>query len=140
MTLGNHIVRRPTVRIEGRESIIGSEILKNFVVTFDQQNKRVHFERVSERPIEIPSVWHCGFDAHLREGKRIVWYVMKNSPAESVGLRIGDVITSANGSDVSECDPARWRELIEGSKPLAMDVTRDARIRTVHMRPVLLVP
>jgi hypothetical protein len=49
--LGHHVIRYPSVAINGGSAKLGSDLLRRFAITFDQQNDRVQFARPDGRPL-----------------------------------------------------------------------------------------
>ncbi len=49
--LGHHVIRYPSVAINGGSAKLGSDLLRRFAITFDQQNHRVQFARPDGRPL-----------------------------------------------------------------------------------------
>lgn len=49
--LGHHVIRYPSVAINGGSAKLGSDLLRRFAITFDQRNHRVQFARPDGRPL-----------------------------------------------------------------------------------------
>jgi hypothetical protein len=85
--------RVAAIRRELSPSLIGAEMLKHFVVTFDSKSETVFFSKCSDNPFVQSSFgFTLAFDKTISVA--VVW---DNSPAYNSGLRSGIPLTSING-------------------------------------------
>jgi hypothetical protein len=78
-------------------STIGTQILKNYIVTFDWSESMVYMEKIANDTTDENKTF--GFTALLSEGKFLVTSITENSSATENGISLGDQIISVNGKD-----------------------------------------
>jgi len=91
--LGNQKV---TIRKNGL-STIGTQILKNYIVTFDWHNNMAYMEKITADTSDLMNSF--GFTALLTDGKLLVTSITEKSSAAEKGLALGDQIISVNDKD-----------------------------------------
>ena len=80
-------------------STIGTQIWKNYIVTFDWKTKTAYMEKIAS---EVPdNISTFGFTAALTDGKFMVTSITEKSSAVENGIAIGDQIISVNDKDYS---------------------------------------
>lgn len=113
-SLGSLVFSKPTVvipepggRISAPGSIgnIGGQILGRCRVTFDYPHQQVRFEpgTTFDRPFETDML---GATLTRGEGGVLVRWVNPGTPADEMGLRVGDVVTHVDGEVAGSIDPA----------------------------------
>jgi predicted aspartyl protease len=56
LKIGHHTIKDPIVIVTGKgEPMLGSQYLKQFIVTIDQRNRRIRFMRPGGQPLTVPS-------------------------------------------------------------------------------------
>jgi len=121
--VGNLVLRQPTCAFSLDQKGIGANathagklggrILERFTVTFDYDRQRIFLEPNARFGAPFPGET-CGLS--VRTGGRGDWHtftvvdVISGSPADRVGLQVGDVIVSADGAPAVEL---RLRDLLE---------------------------
>jgi len=91
---------------------IGSQILRQFVITFDYSRHELWFERSAV--FGTPTMqWKTGFQAVKADtpGFRVVT-VFPNSPAAAAGIRVGDVIIEVDGLPAESIGQAEFTDLM----------------------------
>ncbi len=78
-------------------STIGTQILKNYVVTFDWPNSTVYMEKTANDAPDDAMTF--GFTALLSDGKFLVTSITENLSATENGISLGDQIISVNNKD-----------------------------------------
>jgi hypothetical protein len=131
-------VQAPVLEEVPRSELLGGEILRHFVITLDQANKRVRFEAGVEGA--IPAVDHVELGAGLRpvaEGLE-VFEVFPDTPAHAAGVQPGDLVTHYNGVAIAE----RGCLSSINSDRLMLTVLREGIERDVEvtLNPVLPAP
>jgi len=102
------------------DSTVGYDVLSRFVIRIDYPRKRLWLKRVSEAPITF-----YGADYALAKqtgafmspvpGGWAVWGVVAASPAEKLGVRVGDVVVSSEGAAAPPLDEV-LRSIREGKE------------------------
>lgn len=92
--------------MEGRNGMLGSEIIKRFNVVIDYMDNKIFFSKNSYFNTKYFSDL-SGLDL-IERYKHLnifeVYYVQKNSPANDAGLKTGDVLVKINHIDIFEYD------------------------------------
>jgi hypothetical protein len=145
MKFGAYTVQKPYGVVSSdanRHTVIGSRILENFAVTLDQENARVRFAREDTSPIVAPPYRLVGFGLQREEEGFVVWGVMAGSPAQSAGIKNGDVVVTINDRPVAEVYglPA-WDQLLQNDTieirytPAGKSNHRSARLEVWELLP-----
>ena len=83
-------------------SLAGQEILRGFVLTFDQLNRRMQFEGPIGEPLQFEPRYGTGAAFSPKEGGWPVLAVFPGSGAEAAGIKIGDVVRARDGKRIGE--------------------------------------
>lgn len=110
---------------------IGSEVLGQFAVTFDQQNKLARFARPegAAQPLTKPR-GGLGLMLGRRGESYVVSGTVPGSPASEVDLEEGDVLVAVNGHAVSDLPPGDFAVEMR-RETVALTVERDGERREV---------
>ena len=87
-------------QVGSNDSTIGYDVLAPFVIRIDYPRKRLWLKRVESRPIRFQGADYGlakrtgAFMSEVRGGHS-VWRVVPGTPAEKIGLRVGDVVVSS---------------------------------------------
>ena len=79
---------------------MGHSFLKNFVVTFDWSNDTMYLDPIAEDGTVPPLPDPPGAGFGLQDGKVIVNALAKGGPADEAGLKMGEVVSSVDGTSV----------------------------------------
>lgn len=112
LAIGGYIMPEPIVELTDELSAIGGGVLKHFTVTFDQARDRVTFYRELRDPILTGPRRSAGVSFSKTPAYWKVASVVRDSPAEKLAIRPGDLITRINGEPVGNWDLRRYDELI----------------------------
>ncbi|MGB0951651.1 MAG: hypothetical protein ACPG31_00355 [Planctomycetota bacterium] len=84
--------RRPLVRIANKSELVGTEILRDYRLTFDIKNLRLRI--ASSLPASVAPMPYLGTGAIFRPEAHglVVMEILPGSPAEKAGLRVGDEV------------------------------------------------
>jgi len=140
ITIAGQTIRDPTVHFNDRFKWgnIGSGLLSRFVVSIDQQNRRIRLtpsgtsppqpvRRVVAAPGGDPSRKRYGILAAVSSaGPMEVHGTIPDSIAEKAGLKKGDIILRINGQEVADLEMEQRGELLRAS-PVTMVIQRDGR-------------
>jgi hypothetical protein len=111
LRIGNYVLPRPIVHLTDQLSSLGGEVLKHFILTFDQTRGRVTFYRDSPEAIESPVRRSAGLAFAKTPAYWRVDSVVPGSPADAAGIQTGELITRINGEPVEQWDLVRFDEL-----------------------------
>ena len=127
--LGSHRLPSPTLYETPGTELIGGEVLRHFVWTFDQKNERVRIERIdADAPIAFAPIVTHGMLVVPEDGALRVRSVVEGGPAEAAGVLEDDLITHIDGLPVGErgCEPSK-------TESLALTLVRDRASLEVPM-------
>jgi PDZ domain/Aspartyl protease len=120
----------PLTEVDG---IIGYQILRQFVITFDYSRGEAWFER--SRAFGTKTVqWKTGFQAAKVDGSNFrVVTVLPDSAAASAGISIGDVITEVDGRPAATLGQAEFGDLMRrrDGTLVRLGVLRDGKTRSI---------
>jgi hypothetical protein len=100
----------------GNDSTVGYDVLAQFVIRIDYPRKRLWLKRASEAPVSFGGADYGlarrtgAFMTGVRGGWA-VWGVVPGSPAEKLGVRVGDVIVSPGSASAPPADEVLRRIL-----------------------------
>jgi hypothetical protein len=104
LQVGSVTLLHPLVELTSNTQLMGTAILKHFVLTFDQRNHRMKILHVGENPIHPPPFLGTGLVFNPKHAGLQVVRVLDGSPADTAGVRKGDTVTAVNGRSVHERD------------------------------------
>ena len=144
-SIGRYTVEQPILRLMDQRggAVVGTLFLEHFVVTFDQRNKQVRFDRNSDVPITPPPMRGLGLGLKSEGGRLKVWDVHPESHAASVGITVGDIVLAFNGRPAQDIyDTSDWYALLQSAKTVKVRYARHGReaARDVEVRVLELLP
>ncbi|WP_417494732.1 PDZ domain-containing protein [Maricaulis sp.] len=134
--IGPNRLIAPTLQSTPGTELIGGEVMRHFIWTFDQATERVRMVRTHpERPITFEPDYDHGmvFEPH-RLGYRVE-AVIDNTPASLGGVQAGDIVTAFNGQPLD-------RRGCEGPPPsntLDVSLVRNGQPLTLRLQLFALV-
>lgn len=133
--LGNITLPRPITDLTDELSSVGGAILRNFVVTFDQMRGDVTFFRNSTTPVTMPPQRSTGLSFSKTPAYWRVVVVIPDSPAETEGIKAGDLVVRIDGEPVVDWHLERFEARIAAADVIdftfldgLMEITRPVRI------------
>ena len=138
VVIANLAFAEPIVSLTSDTELMGVEVLKHFVLTFDAANERVRFEPRTEEPVRMAPERGTGaiFRAETN-GHFEIAHVHDATPAARAGLRRGDRVVERDGMPVSERGCKRLDEPERTSSRLG--IRRGDAIETVELEVVNIV-
>jgi len=113
VTFGDYVLQTPTIQSTPGTELIGGEVMKHFVWTFDQHNERVRIVPIDpEHIITFDPVYSHGIILGSHPDGFHVVDVLDDTPAARVDLKPGDIITHWNGAPVATRGCERSEELV----------------------------
>lgn len=117
---------------------VGGRVLGEFVLSIDQRNKLIRFQRSAMKPVaaagNTPRRLGVRFRGMPGGSVLTIGYVEPGSLGEKSGLLPGDVLLTLNDKPTEEYDMASLGMLFRGSEPLTMEIDRDGQMRTIEIR------
>lgn len=136
--VGSLTFEQPLIALTGDTELLGAQVLKHFVLTFDQKNRRVKMEPATQGPVRMESHRGTGVILRPRPESFEIAQVIKGSPADEAGLEKGDRVTHLDGVPVLDRGCRDFDFQPEESTLLRLQ--RGARTWEVRVANVVLVP
>jgi len=140
LRLGSYTLPKPIADLTDELSSLGGAILKNFVVTFDQNRGDVTFFRESTAPIPSAAQRSSGLGFTKTGAYWRVAAVVPGSPADGQGVQVGDLVVRIDGEPVSDWPLQRFETRVAAAEVLDFAFL-DGLLETTRTIPVFdLVP
>ncbi|MBW8782047.1 MAG: aspartyl protease family protein [Verrucomicrobia bacterium] len=112
LVIGGYTFPRPVVDLTDELSSLGSAILRQFTLTFDQTRNQVTFYRETNASVVSPPLRSTGLSFQKTPAYWRVLGLVPGSPADENGVQTGDLVTRINGEPVAGWDLLRYDELV----------------------------
>jgi S1-C subfamily serine protease len=116
--------------------LVGFDVLRHFVLTFDQKKKRVRMQPVSKSPVRMKARTGTGALLRPRENSLEVARIVPGSSAEDAGLKPGDKVTHVDGVPVNE---RGCRDMRQRDDYVEYTFRRDSAEQTVRVERTVLL-
>lgn len=117
---------------------VGSRILGDFVVSIDQKNHLIRFEKSARKTVAAagggPRRLGVQFRGMPGGSVLTIGYVEPGSLGETSGLLPGDVLLKLNGKASEEYDIGSLGALFRGGEPLRLEVDRDGDTQIIEIQ------
>jgi hypothetical protein len=134
--LGAHILQAPILASTKDTEIIGGDVMKHFVWTFDQSTKRFRMTRSDPgAEIEFAPVTGLGLLYTPSADGLLVRKILEDSPARQLDIKPGDLVTHFDGKLLEQrgCDTQD-----EGTRMIGF--VRDGQFRELNLEIYTQVP
>jgi C-terminal processing protease CtpA/Prc len=138
--IGPYTITNPIVDVTDDLSSLGGEILQNFIVTFDQQDNEVSFQRDTNAPIPLEPRRSSGLSFSKTPAYWRIQGVIPGSPAAGTSIQTGDLCTKINGDPVARWDFRRYARLVHDSDQITYTFLNGATEYDVTVPVFNLVP
>jgi hypothetical protein len=132
--IGRHVLSEPFITwntgVPG-QSLLGTEVLKHLVITFDQAENTVRFSRNSGAIIQFPRMRSLGLVFIMEKGLLKINGIKPGTPAEKLDLKIGDQLVAADGLPAGKLDNARLLAIINQRDKINLKFKRAKKIFNV---------
>lgn len=128
-TLGEHRLVQPIVH-GGSYNLLGSTVLRHFVLTYDHTSRTIRFDREADEPIVFDSRRAHGVTFRRPVGEP--WTVWGVDDA-TLPVRVGDTVLAINGTPVGEYDCGTFSSIDDVNDTLALDILRDGERLVVEV-------
>lgn len=126
----------PIVGLSNDTELVGFDVLRHFVLTFDQKKRRVRLQPISLAPIRMKPRTGTGALFRPRENSLEVAHIVPGSPAETMGLEPGDHVTHVDGTPVIQ---RGCRDMNQQTGSVEYTIRRDAAVQTIRLEYAVLV-
>lgn len=92
----------PLASVTTDTELLGYDVLRHFVLTFDQRNRRLRLAPAVEGPVRLEAERGTGAVFRARPGGYEVAHVVEGTPAARAGVKRGDLVTHLDGTPVLE--------------------------------------
>ena len=140
LTVGGTTFTQPIAELTQELSSLGSGLLKNFRLTFDQTRSQVTFYRESDAPILTPPLVSTGLCFQKMSAYWRVVGVVPGSPADGNGMQTGDLVTRINGEPVANWSLLRYGELVRTGRRIEFTFLSGRNEMPVPIDTFKLVP
>ncbi len=143
LTIGPINLERPILKKAVKANLVGQQVLRHFVLTFDQVNHRLRIQRpVGELSdaISMPSIYGLGIVLAPEGDRNVIRRIFEGSAAEAAGLRVDDHILAIDGEPIGErgCDPkSRMRSAEARSMELVVERAGERMLFTILTRSLI---
>lgn len=138
--VGDYVLPQPVIDLTDELSSLGGEVLRYFVLTFDQARGTVTFYRPSPAPIDSPPRRSAGLSFAKTPAYWRVVGVVPGSPAEAAGVEVGDLVVRIGGAMVATWDLGRFRDAVGRDEEIAFTFLAGDVETTVTLPVFELVP
>ena len=126
----------PIVGLTDDTELLGYDVLKHFVLTFDQKKKRVRMQPISTSPVRMEARTGTGALLRPRANSLEVVRIVPGSSAEDAGLRPGDRVTHIDGVPVND---RGCKDMRERTGFVEYTFRRDSAEQTVRLENAVLL-
>jgi len=127
LRIGAYTIASPVADITDQLSSIGSEVLKNYRITFDQKNSSVTFFRATDAPLALGAQHSSGLGFTKTPAYWRVASVVPASPAEAAGVHVGDIVSRIDGEPVTAWPLQRYDALVRHAAEITFTFVLGAR-------------
>lgn len=140
LDIGPFRFEQPIVEISDQMTAISGSILKNFSVTFDQSRNQVSFYRASAAPIPPTPRRTVGISFSKTPAYWRVAGIVAASPAETAGVKAGDLVTRINGESIADWNYTRYDALVRRAEEITFTFLQGTKEVPVVIPTFILVP
>jgi hypothetical protein len=140
LTIGTYAMPQPLVEMTDELSSVGGQVLRNFIVTFNQEKSQVTFYRETTDPLAFGPQRSTGLSFSKTPAYWRVAGVVAGSPAAQANVQSGDLITRINGEPVAQWDLRRYEQLVAGAPEITFTFLNGTKETNTTLRVFDLVP
>ncbi|MDD3179696.1 MAG: aspartyl protease family protein [Opitutaceae bacterium] len=138
LLIGPYTVDQPIADLTDELSSIGGELLKHFVLTFDQKRNQVTFSPPVDDPIRMEPRRSTGLSFSRTPAYWRVLNVVPGTPTSQV--QTGDLCVRINGETVEQWPWERYAELVKTAKSITYTFLAGTREYDLEIPTFDLVP
>jgi Aspartyl protease/PDZ domain len=138
--IGSFDIPQPVAELTDELSSLGGGILSHFTVTFDQEHNEVFFQHEPADSMATPALRGTGLSFRKTPAYWKVAGVVAGSPADTEGVRAGDLISRINGEPVANWDLPRYEALVAAADRIDFTFINGAQSTVRPVAVIVLVP
>jgi len=140
LLIGTHTVTQPIVFLTDQLSSIGGEMLRHFVIRFDQRRNQVTLIRDAEGPVVMEPVRSCGLAFARSPVYWRVLTVIPDTPTAQLPVQAGDLCIRINGELVEKWTFDRYEALLATAAKITYTFLAGTREYDLEVPVFQLVP
>jgi len=138
--VGSHVIVQPVVNLTDQLSSLGGELLRHFILTFDQHHHRLTLVRDADGPVEMPARHDTGLSFRRYPAYWRVLAIVPGTPAAESTVQAGDLCVRVNGEPVAKWDIERYMALLRTAAKVTYTFIVGPKEQDVEVPVFNLVP
>ena len=138
--IGSHALNQPIVDLTEQLSSLGGELLRHFVLTFDQRHNQVTFARAAAGPVEMPARRSTGLSFARSPVYWKILTVIPDTPTALLPVQAGDLCVRINGEPVEKWNYERYDALLKSAAKITYTFLAGTKEIDVEVAIFELVP
>lgn len=136
LQVGEWTIAQPALEFSDRftHANVGSRLLREFVVTVDQRNRRIRLSRSRTGPIDLPAPRRAGVAGPTTPEGLLVDVVVPGGAAERAGVRKGDLIVEIAGRQLVTIPATEVGAALTTADVVSIVVRRDGQKLALTLR------
>ena len=140
LLVGRHTITQPIVDLTDQLSSIGGELLRHFVLTFDQRHSQVTIARDADGPVQMDPRRSTGLSFARSPIYWRVLTVIPDTPTAQLSVQPGDLCVRINGEPVDKWTFDRYAALINSAAKITYTLLSGPREYDLEVPVFELVP
>jgi hypothetical protein len=138
--IGTQTVAQPVVDLTDQLSSLGGELLRHFVLTFDQRRHRVTLVRDTDGPVHMAPRLDTGLSFRRYPAYWRLLAVVPGAPGARSSVQAGDLCVRVNGEPVSQWNVERYAALLRTAASVTYTFIVGPKEEDIQMPVFNLVP
>jgi len=138
--VGAHTIEQPIVDLTDQLSSLGGELLRHFILTFDQRRNQVTFTHETGAPVTMAPRRHTGLSFARAPVYWRVLTVIPDTPAAALKVQVGDLCIRINGEPVDQWGYERYAALLQQAAKITYTFLTGTQETDVEVPVFELVP
>jgi hypothetical protein len=138
--VGTHTVAEPVVDLTDQLSSLGGELLRHFVLTFDQHRHLVTLVRDTDGPVHMDPRHDTGLSFRRYPAYWRVLAIVPDTPAAQSTVEAGYLCVRVNGEPVAKWDIERYTALLRTAAKVTYTFIVGPKEQDIEMPVFNLVP
>lgn len=138
--IGSHTIHNPVVDLTDQLSSVGGELLRHFVVMFDQRRNQVTLVSNTDGPVLMEPRRSTGLSFARSPVYWRVLTVIPDTPAANLPVLAGDLCVRINGELVAQWGYDRYAELVKSADKITYTFLTGTKETDIEVPVFELVP